>query len=69
MVSLTGPLATLDPGNQEKGNPEALVKTSLNAEVAEERRFGLTCDSAQRAIDMSAKGSVKKKSKTPTIPA
>ena len=56
MVSVPGLLATHDPGNQEKGNPEALVKTSLNAEVAEERRFGLTCDSAQRAIDMSAKG-------------
>jgi hypothetical protein len=40
MVSVTGLLATLDPGNQEKGNPEALAKTSLNAEVAEERRFG-----------------------------
>ena len=35
MVSVPGPLATLDPGNQEKGNPEALAKTSLNAEVAE----------------------------------
>ena len=39
MVSVTGPLATLDPGNQEKGNPEALLKTSLNADIAEERRF------------------------------
>jgi hypothetical protein len=40
MVSVPGLLATLDPGNQEKGNPGPLVKTSLNAEVAEERRFG-----------------------------
>lgn len=47
MVSVTGLLATLDPGNQEKGNPEPLAKTKLNAEVAEERRFALTCDSTQ----------------------
>ena len=32
MVSVTGPLATLDPGNQEKGNPEALGKTGFGAE-------------------------------------
>ena len=32
MVSVTGPLATLDPGNQEKGNPEALVKAGIGHE-------------------------------------
>ena len=32
MVSVTGPLATLDPGNQEKGNPEALARTGFGAE-------------------------------------
>jgi len=32
MVSVTGPLATLDPGNQEKGNPEALAKTGIGHE-------------------------------------
>ena len=56
MVPVTGLLATLDPGNQEKGNPVALAKTNLNADIAEERRFALTCDSAQRAINMSAQG-------------
>ncbi len=29
MVPVTGPLATVDPGNQEKGNLEALAKTGI----------------------------------------
>ena len=31
MVSVTGPLATLDPGNQEKGNPVALGSVRTRA--------------------------------------